>query len=191
MNYKLLQALNGLAGHQRLLDGLMVFSATYLIYLVMAVVALVALPVLRRRDWPRLLAVAASLGLAFVLGVLASRLFFEPRPFTTHPDIRLLTPHAAGKSFPSDHATAAFAFAFALLAFLSRRWGLVALAAAVLIGFARVYSGIHYPGDIAGSALISGLAVLVVRTLWHRISLQTGVRESPGAGSSEGVAPAS
>lgn len=122
MNYRLLQTLNGLAGHHRLLDDLMVFSATYLIYVVVACLALAALPALRRRNWPPLLAVAASVWLAFVLGLLASRLFFEPRPFTTHPDILLLTPHAAGKSFPSDHATAAFAFAFALLVFLSRRW---------------------------------------------------------------------
>lgn len=176
MNYKLLQTLNGLAGHHRLLDDLMVFSATYLIYLVVGAVALVALPVLRRRDWPPLLAFATSVGLAFVLGFLASKLFVEPRPFTTHPDTLLLTPHAAGKSFPSDHATAAFAFAFALLAFLSRRWGLVLLAAAVLIGFARVYSGIHYPGDIAGSAVISALAVLVVRVILHRVRPQTRMR---------------
>lgn len=165
MNFRLLQDVNGLAGHHRLLDDLMVFSATYLIYLAAAVAALVALPVLRRREWPPLLTAASSVVLAFVLGVLASKLFFEPRPFTTHPDIVLLIPHAAGKSFPSDHATAAFAIAFAVLAFLSRRWGLVLLAAAVLIGFARVYAGIHYPGDIAGSALVAGLAVLALRAL--------------------------
>ena len=181
MNYRLLQTLNGLAGHHWLLDKLMVFSATYLIYVVVAGVAVVALPVLRRRDWPSLLAVAVSISLAFLLGVLASSLFFEPRPFTTHPDILLLTPHAAGKSFPSDHATAAFAFAFASLAFLSRRWGLVALVAAVLIGFARVYAGIHYPGDIAGSALVSALAVLVVWVVRQRIPLRTWIRESSGS----------
>lgn len=181
MNYRLLQTLNGLAGHHRLLDDLMVFSATYLIYVVVVVVALVALPVLRRRDWPPLLAAAASTGLAFVLGVLASRLFFEPRPFTTHPAVVLLTPHAAGKSFPSDHATAAFAFAFALLAFLSRRWGSVVLAAAVLIGFARVYSGIHYPGDIAGSAAISAVAVLVVRAVLRVTPLRPHLREGSRA----------
>lgn len=169
MNYWLLQAVNGLAGHNQVADDLMVFSATYLIYLSAALATLVALPLLRRGESRPLVAAAASVGFAFALGVLASKLFFEPRPFTTHPAIVRLIPHAAGKSFPSDHATAAFAFAFAVWAFVSRRWGLVMLAAAVLIGFARVYAGIHYPGDIAGSALIAGLAVLFVRSGLSRV----------------------
>lgn len=159
MNYQLLHAINGLAGHSRVLDDLMIFSAKYLIYAVFVVLALVALPFLRRRQWRPLLGAVAGLVLAFALGVLATAVYFEPRPFTTHPGVHVLTPHDPGKSFPSDHATAAFAIAFALSVFLSYQWGLVVLAAAVLIGFARVYDGIHYPGDIVGSALLAALGV--------------------------------
>lgn len=177
MNYQVLQALNSLAGHYPVLDDLMVFSATYLIYVVMAGALLVGLPLLRRHDWTPLAAAAATAGLSFALGLIASRVFFEPRPFTTHPDIVLLIPHAAGKSFPSDHATAAFALGFAVLTFLSRRWGLVLLLAAAMIGVARVYAGIHYPGDIVGSAVISLVAVLVVRTLARRLPLRASGRE--------------
>jgi len=161
MNYQLLHAINGLAGHSRVLDNLMIFSAKYLIFAVFVVLALVALPFLRRRQWPPLLGAGAGLVLAFALGVLTTAVYFEPRPFTTHPGLHVLTPHDPGKSFPSDHATAAFAIAFVLLAFLSYQWGLVVLAAAILIGFARVYDGIHYPSDIVGSALLAALGVAV------------------------------
>lgn len=159
MNYQLLHAINGLAGHSRLLDDLMVFVAKDLIYAVFVVLALVGLAALRRRKWPSLFAAGAGLVLSFALGLLAAAVYVEPRPFTTHVGLLVLTPHDPGTSFPSDHATAAFAIAFVLLAFLSRRWGLVVLAAAVLIGFARVYDGIHYPGDIAGAALVAALGV--------------------------------
>lgn len=159
MNYALLRKINGLAGHHRLLDDLMVFSAKYVIYLVFLVLVLVSLPFLRRREWRPLLWAGGALVLSFVLGRVATLVHPEQRPFTTHPALRVLTPHDPGTSFPSDHATAAFAIAFALLAFLSRRWGAVVAAAAVLIGFARVYDGIHYPGDILGAVLVAAVGV--------------------------------
>ena len=50
-------------------------------------------------------------------------------------------------SFPSDHAAAAFAIAFAILAF-SRRAGMRFLVAATLIGLSRIALGLHYPSDV-------------------------------------------
>ena len=55
-------------------------------------------------------------------------------------------------SFPSDHATAAFAIAITILAFGHRgKW--LYLMCAILISISRVYLGIHYVSDIAGGAL--------------------------------------
>lgn len=112
-------------------------------------------------------AAAALLG-TFALGLVASAAFYEPRPFTTHPGVRVLTPHDPGQSFPSGHATAAFAIAFVLLAYADHRWGLLALGAAVLIGFARVSAGVHYPGDIAGAAVLAAVAVGAVVLVTRR-----------------------
>jgi undecaprenyl-diphosphatase len=116
----------------------------------------------KRRSWAVLAQVGATLGLAFGFGLVAAQLYAEPRPFTTHHDIRLLVSHAPGQSFPSDHATAAFAMALALLVFVSKAWGRLLLAMAVLIGFARVYTGVHYLGDILGSLAVVLLALAVV-----------------------------
>lgn len=159
MNYQLADALNDLSGHYWLLDQTMDFCAKYLIFVAGVIFALVMFPVLRRRDWWRLGSVGLSLVLAFGLGIVAANLYAEPRPFTTHPDILRLISHAAGQSFPSDHATAAFAIAVALLAFVSVGWGSLLFVVALVIGVARVYTGVHYPGDILGSLVIALVAV--------------------------------
>ncbi len=83
-----------------------------------------------------------------------------PRPFVAHPDlVHLFAPHAADASFPSDHATAAFAIAVAIL-LRNRLWGSVTLAAAALLAVSRVVIGVHYPLDVlSGAALGSAVAL--------------------------------
>lgn len=162
MNYQLADAINDLAGRSRALDDLMTWAAEYLIFVAFALFGLRMLIVARDRDWSRLVQVGATLVVSFVLGLMAAHLYAEPRPFTAHHDIRQLISHAAGQSFPSDHATASFAIGFAMLVFVSRAWGLVLLGLAVVIGFARIYTGVHYPGDILGSVAVVLVAVALV-----------------------------
>ena len=37
------------------------------------------------------------------------------------------------------------------------RWGVAALAAAALMSYARVFVGLHYPGDVLAGALVGAL----------------------------------
>jgi membrane-associated phospholipid phosphatase len=73
----------------------------------------------------------------------------------------LLSHPSADPSFPSDHAAAAFAIAFAVLAF-SRRGGLVFLAAATWIGLSRIALGMHYPTDVIAGAFVGWLAATLI-----------------------------
>lgn len=175
MNTDLLRTVNGWSGHP-VADAVMRVAAGELIFAAFALVAvLCGLELVRRRLQP-VLFVGTALAVAFVAGRAAAMLVPEQRPFTTHPEIHQLLPHEAGQSFPSDHSLAAFALALATLAFLSRRWGAVLLAAAALIGFSRVYGGVHYPGDVLGSIVISAAAVALVAVASahvHRPALHT------------------
>lgn len=179
MNTDLLRTVNGWSGNA-VLDAPMRFAAGQLIFAAFAVVAVLCGFELTRRRLAPVALVGVALALAFAAGRTAALLFPEPRPFTTHPDLHQLVAHEPGQSFPSDHSLAAFACAFAVLAFLSRRWGALLLGAAALIGFSRVYGGVHYPGDILGAAVLASLAVLVVAVARTHAHVPAPVR--PGSG---------
>jgi undecaprenyl-diphosphatase len=90
------------------------------------------------------------------------------RPFEAHPQIKpLYVVHSS--SFPAGHAATAFAGAV-VLAFVVPRATAVLLVVAALIGFSRVYVGVHYPTDVlAGAAVgaaVGGIAFVALR--WAR-----------------------
>ena len=171
-NVHLLTIINTWSGNP-VLDSIMTFCAKYLIFAIFVTGALLALRSLRRREVRPVLLAGAGLTAAFTFSVVLAALHHELRPFQTHP-VRLLINHPGGQSFPSDHATAAFAIAFAVLVFFSHRWGVLLLLAATLVGFSRIYAGLHYPLDIVGGALAALLGVAVASIGRHRpASLRT------------------
>jgi membrane-associated phospholipid phosphatase len=101
---------------------------------------------------------------ALLANQVVAHLWDRPRPFTTHPALtHLLSAKSSDPSFPSDHAAAAFAIAFAVFAF-SRRGGALFLAAATLISLSRIALGMHYPSDVVAGMLVGlGSTMLVTR----------------------------
>ena len=105
----------------------------------------------------------ASAGLALLANQVISHVWHRDRPFQTHHVAHIWGPHKTDASFPSDHASAAFAIAVAVL-LLDPIAGALFLVLAVLIAVGRVVIGEHYPGDVVAGALIGTVvAVLVVR----------------------------
>ncbi|MFI0709948.1 bifunctional phosphatase PAP2/diacylglycerol kinase family protein [Streptomyces inhibens] len=77
------------------------------------------------------------------------------------PAIRRLHRQPYTSSFPSGHAASAVAFATGV-AFENKWWGLALAPVAASVAFSRVYTGVHYPGDVlAGAALGAGAAFAV------------------------------
>jgi undecaprenyl-diphosphatase len=169
MNDRLEDFLNGTAGHWPLLDRVMTLAATDL--LLVPALVLLALwfwsgPAGQRATNQRvvLAAILSALG-SLAVGALVGRLHPEARPFVADPAARQLIPHAADNGLPSDHALVTFGLAGVVL-WWRRTPGLVLLAVAVLIGIARVYVGVHWPGDIVAGAIVGlltgGLAARTV-----------------------------
>jgi len=81
--------------------------------------------------------------------------YFERiRPCNALEGVRLLA--GCGKSFsmPSNHSVNAFAFITPLCMLLKNRMRYAFVAVAILVGFSRVYVGVHYPSDTIAGALI-------------------------------------
>ena len=142
------------------------------------------LVVSRHRD-SRLLAAAGWAGVATMLAVAlnqpAGHLFGESRPYVAHPAMLRLADVTSDFSFPSDHATMAGAVAAGLL-LVDRRLGLLALAAGLLMGFARVYVGAHYPWDILAGFTLGASVVLLGWLVLQRplVALTGWLRRQPG-----------
>ncbi len=146
MDLSLLHFFNRQLAHPAL-DVLMIIASTG---------GLAMLPALGLTLWVRderklgsaiLIALLVGLLVTFVFHFLALR----PRP----SDVRLLLPTPIFPSFPSGHATAAFATALVLTLY-AREWRMTVLALTVasVIALSRVYLGHHYPSDIVAGALL-------------------------------------
>ena len=166
IDFTLYKALNDVAAQHDALEDPLRFFALNAQYVF---AALLAMLFLIRGKWRsvngRHGVVAAGFSALLALGIaqLIADLWARPRPYLSHPDAHVFIAQSHDPSFPSDHATAAFAIALALL-LRHRKAGWLALGLAIVLSIARVAVGTHYPGDVAAGAVIGTAAALI---FWH------------------------
>jgi undecaprenyl-diphosphatase len=164
VDWRVYHAINVFVAHHAWLGRSFHVIETYGTYLI--AVAAVCLWLLARpgsdRKWK--LAAGSALGAA-ALGLLVNHIissaWHRDRPFQTHPGAHVWGPHKTDASFPSDHSSAAMAIAVAV-ALIDPVAGALFLILAVLIAVGRVVVGEHYPGDVLAGAAIGTVAALVV-----------------------------
>lgn len=142
------------------MDQIMVFVSGKVFWFALALLWLGWM--IRQKHWHNVkkgLLVAASLGVADLIAYNLLKPFFgRPRPCKVLDDVNIVDGCGGFFSFPSNHATNAFVVAI-MIAFLTRkkRWAIPMYLLACLIGFSRVYLGVHYPGDILAGFIFGSL----------------------------------
>ena len=176
MDLFLFQELNGLALKSFWFDVLGVYFAKYLEYLLLFCLLLFIFKNFRKYQ---LMILKVCISVAFARLVIVNLIRWvlpRARPFVDN-QVNLLLEHAPTSSFPSGHAS--FYFAVATVVFLCLRkiehrpkfwWQISFLffSAALTIGIARVFCGIHWPSDILGGILVGIFSGWVINKIFQK-----------------------
>ena len=112
---------------------------------------------------------AYIMGLTFFVSALVVQglkiVFRVPRPWIANPALKPVegsVTAATGYSFPSGHTQTGAALFGSLGAQLRKKWvKAICFFVAILIGFSRLYLGVHYPSDVIVSLLITFAVVFL------------------------------
>lgn len=108
------------------------------------------------------MALAALAGSVLIDNVILKNVVARTRPYEVIGGLTSLIGIQKDFSFPSGHTGSSFAVAVVMFRGLPKKFGVPALILAFLIGFSRLYVGVHYPSDVLGGALIgTGIALFV------------------------------
>lgn len=134
-------------------DTVIIFGAKYLIFI--SVIIFVWFFIQQPKDKQKQILVFAlfALPIIYVVAKILALVYYDPRPFVAGHFMPLI-PHDPDNGFPSDHTLLASAIA-AVVFFYNKKIGLVLFIVALLIGIARVLSGVHHPIDVGGSIIIA------------------------------------
>jgi membrane-associated phospholipid phosphatase len=156
--------------------------------IIVVVVLTVVYVVARNRSVLPMAAGAAAAGTAWVLAHVAKAIANRPRPYEVIAGAVLRQQPAHGTSFPSSHTAVTLAVAIALVPFLPRALAAAGIGYAVLVGWSRVYLGVHYPLDVLAGAGI-GMAAGGVIFLALGALLRHASRAANGQNTAQGPGP--
>jgi undecaprenyl-diphosphatase len=161
MNSAIFDGINELSGHISFVDEALKWAAQSMIYLLVLAACSSQFwhrnPLDRATDRRVLMQAAISSAAALLVVWVIQQGYSHPRPFFQRHDVHLLVAHAPDASFPSEHVAIASAIGWSF--FWDRRmWALPLILGALLIAFARVFVGVHYPADVAAGFAL-GVAI--------------------------------
>lgn len=103
---------------------------------------------------------------ALLFSQLIHALYYHPRPFAMGLG-HTLVGHGSTSSFPSMHTLTVATIAFSYLLSGFRKIATVGLFLGVIVGWSRVYVGVHFPFDIAASFIFAFIIVSVTDYIYE------------------------
>lgn len=89
------------------------------------------------------------------------------RPIGTPGINSLRVETATGQSFPSGHTQGAATFWISCVVQIKKRWiYIVGTMIILLVGFSRLYLGVHWPVDVIGGIIIGGIWVFISNSIF-------------------------
>lgn len=161
---KIFFLING--SHSFFLDSVMWNFSSIKIWIPLGVLIIIYL--IFNKSWSQWIPILLAITLLFVLCDQCSNHFLKPfvsRPRPTHypgilEHVRTLYNYTGGKyGFVSGHSTNSFGFAiFTSLLFKNKNYTTVVFLWAIIVGYSRIYLGVHFLSDIIGG-VITGLII--------------------------------
>jgi membrane-associated phospholipid phosphatase len=124
---------------------------------------------------------ALGLRVAFILVTsnlfnhIGKLIFAGPRPYWLSSHVRALWLTETGFGVPSNHAQTAASVWGTFAAYSKRTWiWVVAIMIIFLIGFSRLYLGVHFPHDVIIGWLIGALILWAFMRFWEPVGVWVG-----------------
>lgn len=160
MNEAIFLKINSFTGIYSWLDKLGIFLAVYLSYILIALLLFfVFYKSSPKKRLMFLIALFSAIVSRFVITEIIRALYHRPRPFQVLP-VRQLIPES-GWSLPSGHTAFFFAVSMAIWLY-NRRLGWFFFITSLIMGAARVFSGVHWPLDIFWGVIVGASTSLAL-----------------------------
>jgi len=164
MDIYFFKLINGLANASKFLDSVGIFFADYFPYILGAILVLLFI-------WKKNRLMVISVGISvflsrIVIAEIIKIVVHRSRPYVVLETAKkLITENTDFKSFPSGHAAIFFAIAMAVW-FYNKKLGIWFFVAAIIMGIARIFVGVHWPSDILGGAIVGIFSGVLVRIIY-------------------------
>ena len=170
VDFALFQIINGLAGQSNAIDKLLsILASDYLIPVGMGLILYFSWfdsGNIEQRGYKQRTVIASitHMAAASLSILIINQLIFRERPFTSN-EVNLIFYAPTDSSFPSNTAAGTLGIALPFIFSRSKSTGLILLGMSFTLSLARVYVGVHYPGDIIGGYMTSLLTFPVSITI--------------------------